>query len=334
MNPKKMRGIEISYPERQFLELRLLGRWSLRRIAREMGRDHSVLSREIRRNRSGGRRYRAEEAQRLAERRRPTPRTGSKIDRDSELAAWVEGRLQAGWSPEKIAGRTTSKLAPKELQGVTVSHETVYQWLYRHGGRYGGLSSCIWTRRRCRWARKSRRLRCSQIRGRTPLALRPADGLPGHLESDSMVWHGRKGLLSAQVDRVLLVCRLRWCPNRTAEETLHALRRTAETLPHRFVRSVAFDNGSEGARHLDFSAEYGVPTFFCAPYSPWQKPQVENLNRTTRHLLPRKTKVRDLTAADWRRIEDWLNNLPRKSLGYLTPNKALHQYLSSGALVA
>jgi hypothetical protein len=31
MNPKKMRGIEISYPERQFLELRLLGKWGLRR---------------------------------------------------------------------------------------------------------------------------------------------------------------------------------------------------------------------------------------------------------------------------------------------------------------
>ena len=51
MNPKKMRGIEISYPERQFLELRLLGKWGLRRIAREMGRDHSVLSREVKTNR-------------------------------------------------------------------------------------------------------------------------------------------------------------------------------------------------------------------------------------------------------------------------------------------
>jgi len=334
MNPKRMRGIEISCPERQFLELHLLGKWGLRRIAREMGRDHSVLSREAGRNCGGGRRYRAEEARRLAERRRPAPRTGSRIDRNSELAAWVEGRLRAGWSPEKIAGRTASKLAPKELRGVTVGHETVYRWLYRRGGRYGGLPSCPWTGRRRRRARKPRRPGCPQVRGRTPLALRPADGLPGHLETDSTAWHGRKGLLSAQVDRALLVCRLRWCPDRTAEETPHALRRTAETLPHRFVRSVAFDDGSGGARHLDFSAEYGVPTFLCAPYSPWQKSQAENLNRTIRHWLPCKTKVRDLAAADWRRIEDWPDGLPRKSLGYLTPNEALHQYLSSGALVA
>jgi IS30 family transposase len=327
MNRIKMRGMEISYPERQFVELRLLGKWPLRRIAREMGRDHSVLSREVRRNRRSGGRYRAEEAQRLAERRRLAPRAGSKIDRDPALSAWVEARLRDGWSPERVAGRSRRGLAPG---GGSVSHETVYQWLYRHGGRFGGLSSCLWTRRRRRWSRKSRRPRTAGISGKTPISLRPADGLPGHLETDSMVWRGSRGLLSAQVDRRLLVCRLRWCPDRTAEETLHALRRCAETLPHGFVRSVAFDNGPEGARHGTLAEEYGIPTFFCEPRSPWQKPQVENLNRTIRHLLPRKTKDRDLAAADWGTIEGWLNNLPRKSLGYLTPNEALNQHLASG----
>jgi IS30 family transposase len=150
-----------------------------------------------------------------------------------------------------------------------------------------------------------------------------------------MVWSASRGLLSAQVDRALKVCRLRWCPDRTAEETMHALRRCAETLPHGFVRGVAFDNGSEGARHLDLRDEYpGVMTFFCEPRSPWQKPQVENLNRTMRHWLPGKTKAHDLAAVDWRVIEERLNNLPRKSLGYLTPNEALTQHLAGGALEA
>jgi IS30 family transposase len=172
------------------------------------------------------------------------------------------------------------------------------------------------------------------IAGRTPLSERPGDGLAGHLESDSMVWSASRGLLSAQVDRLLKVCRLRWCPDRTAAETLEALRRCAETLPHRFVRDVAFDNGSEGARHLEFREEYGAMTYFCAPRSPWQKSQVENLNRTIRHWLPRKTKAQDLAALDWHDLEERLNNLPRKSLGYLTPKEALNQYLASGALVA
>jgi IS30 family transposase len=104
-----------------------------------------------------------------------------------------------------------------------------------------------------------------------------------------------------------------------------------ETLPHRFVRSVAFDNGSESARHGILTEEYGVPTFFCEPYASWQKPQVENLNRTIRHWVPRKTKAQDLAALDWKTLEDWLNNLPRKSLNYLTPSEALNQYLTGGA---
>jgi IS30 family transposase len=331
MIPEVMQGRELSYPERQFLELRLLGRWSLRRIAAEMGRDHGVLSREVRRNARGGR-YRAKEAQARCERMRGRKVLARKLDRDPALALYVEGCLRAGWSPEKIAGRTRSAKPPLRLRGATVSHETIYRWLYDGNGRFGGLTDLLWTRRRRRYARKGRKPKKAQIKGRVPVADRPEDGRPGHLESDSMTWRDWKGLLSAQVDRSTLVCRLRPCPDRTAAETTHALRRTAETLPHGFVRSVAFDNGSEGAGHLAFREEYGAMTYFCAPHAPWQKPQVENLNRTIRHWLPRKTKVSALTDRDWQDIEDRLNDLPRKSLGYLTPNEALNQYLASGAL--
>ncbi len=132
--------------------------------------------------------------------------------------------------------------------------------------------------------------------------------------------------------RQIKVCRLRWCTARTGEETAHALRRTVETLPHGFVRTLAFDNGSENARRRDIKDEYGIGTYFCAPHSPWQKPQIENLNRTIRHWLPRKTKARDLADLDWKRIEGRLNDLPRESLGYLTPDEALNQYLAGGAL--
>jgi IS30 family transposase len=326
-----MQGTDLSYPERQFLELRLLGNWSLRRIARRMGRDHSVLSREVRRASKGGR-YRAKEAQARRERTRRRKVTEGKIDRDPALARYVEARIRDGWSPEKVAGRTTSALPPAELRGATVSHETVYRWLYEGGGRFGGICDSLWTRRKRRYARKGRKPRNAVIAGKIPVSERPDDGLPGHMESDSMVWHSSKGLLSAQACRAFRVARLRWCGDRSAESTAHCLRRAVETLPHGYVKDFAFDNGSENARHGEIAEEYGIPTFFCAPHSPWQKPQIENLNRTIRHWLPRKTKAQDLAGLDWKRIEDRLNNLPRASLGYLTPNEALNQYLAGGAL--
>lgn len=330
MNPTRMRGTELSYPERQRLEFLLLCKLKLRAIGRDMDRDHSVLSREKRRNSIGGK-YRAAQAQKLADVRRPSPPKGSKLDHNSALGTWAESLIRMGWSPEKIAGRARLGLAPGN---ATVCHETIYQWLYRHGGRFGSLSSCLWTRRKRRWSRKSRRPKSLGIEGKVPVTQRPEDALPGSMESDSMIWNSATGLLSAQLCRILKLCRLRWCQNRTAEETLHALRRAAETLPHSFVRNIAFDNGSENALHGTFAKEYGAVTYFCAPHSPWQKPQIENLNRTIRHWLPRKTKVSTLTGRDWQEIEDRLNNLPRKSLNYLTPNEALNQYLTTGALVS
>ena len=330
MTLKEMQHREISLPERQFIELRLLGKWSQRRIARELGRDHSALSREVRRNTFGGDRYRADLANKHAQARIRKRVRGRKLDRDSELATWVGVRLKLGWSPEKIAGRLKS-CPPRYLAGTTVSHESIYQWIYEGDGRFGGLHRYLWTRRKRRFSHKRRKPNKVQIKGRTPLRERSDDGLPGHMETDSMIWYTAKGLLSVQVDRVLKVCRLRWCERRTAHETAHALRRTVETLPHKFIRSMAFDNGSESAQHHILKSEYGIDTFFCAPYSPWQKSQVENINRTIRHWLPRKTKVSDLSDRDWKTIEDRLNNLPRKSLRYLTPNEALTQYLASGA---
>jgi IS30 family transposase len=328
MNPTDMQHREFSLAERRAIELYRLGNWSLRRIARRIGRDHSAISREIRRNRGGDGRYAAEEAHRkaLSRRRKPVP---NRLDRDPELAAHVEAGIREGLSPARVCGRLRSA-PPPGLAGKYVCHETVYRWLYWGGGRFGGLTQCLWTRRRQRRPKRAPDRKPREIAGRTPISLRPDASSPGHMETDSMVWHGSAGLLSVQVDRATLVTRLRWCPDRTAGETAHALRRCAETLPHGFVRSMAFDNGSEGAMHSVLTDEYGVPTFFCEPYSPWQKPFVENVNRTIRHWIPRKTKGQDLAALDWSEIERRLNSLPRKSLGYLTPDEALNQYLASG----
>lgn len=330
MDIRHMQHKEFSLAERQYIELRLLGNWSFRQMASAMGRHHTAILREVRRNTKPGSRYRADEAERLAKRRLARRVRSRKLDRDPELAGWVEAHLRDGWSPEKISGRLKHH-PPPWLDDRTVSHEAIYGWIYEGGGRYGGLHECLWTHRKRRWSHKGRKETRGHLTDRVPISERPVDGLPGHLESDSMIWSSDKGLLSVQTCRMLKVSRLRWCPDRSAAETSHALRRAVETLPHGFVRDVSFDNGKENADHLALRKEYGISTFFCAPHAPWQKSQVENLNRTIRHWLPRKTKISALTGRDWKMIEERLNNLPRKSLSYLTPNEALHQYLARGA---
>jgi IS30 family transposase len=72
-------------------------------IAASIGRDESVVSREIARH--GGREaYRAWKAGAAARESRSRPKE-RKIDNDRELCERVTGGLRKGWSPEQIAGR-------------------------------------------------------------------------------------------------------------------------------------------------------------------------------------------------------------------------------------
>jgi IS30 family transposase len=90
-----------------------------------MGRDHTVISREI--NRNGGReRYRPDHAAGRAwlARRRPKPR---KVLRHSRLEKIVWKRLRKKWSPRQISVRLRRD-HPHD-QAMRVAHETIYQTL-------------------------------------------------------------------------------------------------------------------------------------------------------------------------------------------------------------
>ena len=121
-------------------------------IAARIGRDPSIISREIARH--GGRdRYRASRATRAATRarRRPKPR---KLDDDPLLRAQVLARLRAGWSPDQIAGRLRRDQPGEQAGRVSgrVSHEAIYTWLYAlpkgELARQGILLRCGRTQRR------------------------------------------------------------------------------------------------------------------------------------------------------------------------------------------
>ena len=99
-------------------------------IAAQIGRDPSVVSREIARH--GGRdRYRASRATRAAARARRRPKT-RKLDARPELRAAVLHRLRAGWSPDQIAGRLRHEQPGAQAGRVAdpISHEAIYTWLY------------------------------------------------------------------------------------------------------------------------------------------------------------------------------------------------------------
>ena len=97
-----------------------------KQIASRIGRDPSVVSREVARH--GGRAgYRAASAQERARAARQRPKKLA-VDRWPRLRAVVTGLLRQGWSPASIAGRLPVDY-PHD-QACRVSHEAIYQWIY------------------------------------------------------------------------------------------------------------------------------------------------------------------------------------------------------------
>ena len=125
-----------------------------------------------------------------------------------------------------------------------------------------------------------------------------------------------------------MLLRIHKLPDKSADETLNALTRTAESLPSdELLQSMTFDNGGEGARHMKIRDAYNIGTYFCDPYKSWQKGGVENSIGLIREYLPRKTNLDTINEQMIYDIQERLNNRPRKKLGYLTPNEVIKKYL-------
>lgn len=310
--------------DREKLEYLLRTKQSLRAIARVMGRDHSVLVRELKRNADGNRkRYRADIAQTAFEKRRHKQHKG-KLDKYPELKECVLAGLKNEWSPGVIAGKL-------KLGGVkqTISHESIYHYIYEKDGRFEGWHKYLRQAQPKRHKLHSRKKSQLRIPERKSIHLRPGyideRKRYGDWESDSVIFSKQKTILSVQSERKSKLIRIHKATNKSAEETKEALIKTAESVPKEIFLTMTFDNGTEGARHTEIKKEYDIDTYFCDPFASWQKGGVENANKLIRYYLPRKTDLSQLTDRDIYEIQEKLNNRPRKCLNYKSPNEVINE---------
>lgn len=315
---------EFTFFERQKLEYLLRTKKSLRDISKVMRRNHTIVSREIRRNGTERKKYRADTAQRLYEKRKHGKHKG-KLDKHPELKAYIVKKLKEDWSPEEIAGR----LKAGAKKGATISHESIYHYIYERDGRYENLYQHLrqaQSRRRPKRGRKHCKL---PIPERKSIHDRPEyigeRRRYGDWESDSVIFSRQKTAVSVQSERKSRLVRIHKVQNKSAEETKNALLKTAESVPKDLFLTVTFDNGTENVRHTDVKRAYDIDTYFCDPFASWQKGGVENANKLIRQYLPRKTDLAQLTDRDIYDIQEKLNNRPRKCLNYQTPNEVIQK---------
>lgn len=322
----------LSLREREHIEYSLRIKRSQRAIAAQLQRDPSVIRREIARNTMGRKRYVAAIAQRLAgQRARIT--NHRKLETDDVLRRYVTDRLSEGWSPQRIAGRLTTR-PPPELRGRTLCMETVYQWIYAGSGRYGGWYARLRRQQPKRRKRQGRKPKRTNILERKSIHERPPEILErtriGDWESDLMVFAKQPQALSVQWERSLRLCRMHRVRDHSAPENERAIMESIDSLPPPLWKTITFDNGSENVCHRSIRDRFTIDTFFCDAYASWQKGGVEHVNGEIRWFLPRTKTLATVSDGELEAIQEHLNNLPRKVLGYRTPNEALAEALDVG----
>jgi len=89
------------------------------------------------------------------------------------------------------------------------------------------------------------------------------------------------------------------------------------------VRTITYDNGLEFARHGFVNDLLASEIYFCKPCSSWEKGGVENYNGLVRQYFPKGYDFRTITPERFAEVENEINDRPRKTLGYASPNDFL-----------
>jgi len=289
-------------------------------IALVIGCHKSTISRELRRN-CGEKGYRPHQADEMAFDRQ--------CDAYRSRIAWqtwqqVEQLLRQDWSPEQIAGRLKLEQQP------TVSHECIYLYVYAEKRRGGTLHQHLRSQKQQR-KRYSGYIRRGQIPNRISIEKRPKivarKGRFGDWEADTIVGARHKGGLLSLVERKSKLLRLRKLATKSAAEMKdHSIALLAPLATR--VHTITVDNGKEFCDHELIAAALQAHIYFAHPYASWERGLNENTNGLVRQYFPKKYHFASITDKDVQQVEDLLNDRPRKTLGYRTPNEVFFKQRS------
>jgi IS30 family transposase len=322
----------LTLAEREDISRGIASGSSIREIAKGVQRAVSTVSREVARH--GGRpQYRANQADHQAWEWALRPKT-CLLAIDVKLQSIVASKLILDWSPEQISGWLKNQYP--EDESMRVSHETIYRSLFiqARGVLKKELIQHLRTKRRIRRSRQSRDRghHSGQIIDAISIRERPAEiedrAVPGHWEGD-LIGGIKNSHIATLVERHSRFVMLVKIPSKDTETVVAALSQHVRQLPAALRRSLTWDRGLEMAQHKSFTVATDVKVYFCDPQSPWQRGSNENTNGLLRQYLPKKTDLSSYSQSDLDQIALRLNQRPRKTLGFETPESRLHASVAS-----
>ena len=313
----------LTKPQRYTIEAMLKEGHTQSEIARVIGKNKSVVSREIKRNRdlrSGS--YSQDLAQRKYQKRQKEK--PKRVRFTDAVKTEVETLLKEDYSPEQVVG--TLKKVGKD----TVSIETLYQYIWKKKKQGGTLHKHLRNQGRRYRKRGNSKDNRGVIQNRVDIDKRPKvveeRSRFGDLEVDLIIGKNHKQAILTINDRASGMLKMTKVKSKKAEEVSRAIvEQLQDWMP--YLHTMTADNGKEFAEHLFVAEELNIDHYFAKPYHSWQRGSNENLNRLVRQYLPKKTDFTTITDQQIKEIEDKLNNRPRKRFNYENPIFVMNQLL-------
>lgn len=156
--------------------------------------------------------------------------------------------------------------------------------------------------------------------------------VPGHWESDLIIGKDHQSAIGTLVERTTRTTILVSLKSKDAVSVRKAFAQTVKRLPQEVFKSITHDRGSEMAQHELFTKDTKVQIYFADPQSPWQRGTNENTNGLIRQYFPKGTDFNTVPRKELKRVQTLLNQRPRKTLNWETPETEFARLLGISAV--
>ena len=261
-----------------------------------------------------------------------------KIGSDHELAEYLEKSIKEGNSPYSAL----QNIKNNDLKfKTTISVKTFYTYI--NNGLFLGISNKDLLVKKSVKKRDYHKIRqaITNTKG-TSIADRPVEiddrNEFGHWEMDTVV--GKQGtktvllVLSERMTRQELIFKIKSKSQVEVIKIMNRLERKNGSNFKELFKSITTDNGGE---FLDFeSIEKSIlcnkkrtKMYFAHPYSSWERGTNENINKMIRRFIPKGIDISVFSTKEIERIQNWINNYPRKILGGNSSNMYINNNIAA-----
>ena len=333
--------------EREIIERQLTLGTPKKQIARLLGRNISTIRREIKRGSVTQRKtkpyiskhaddsgytesecYFSDVGQRRYKQNRLHCGRKCRYTECREFVQFVENKiLVEKWSPDGAVAEAKRKGLFENI----VSTVTIYNWIEKRLLKVKNIDLLQKCRRKvCQTYIRENKTKLGTSIDQRPEVINTREVF-AHWEGDSVVGKDGKSSVITLIERKVHKNFILKTEAKTAEATYQSLLKLKERLGENFnkvFRSITFDNGPEFAAAYAFES-LGIDVYYTHPYSAWERGQNEHFNGMLRRFIPKGKDLSFLTQDDLDRFSAYLNTLPRKSLGYSSPEDLFEMELSA-----